>query len=362
MCGVVAVRMRAGPLPPGALERATAALRHRGPDDERTWCSADGRVGLGHTRLSIIDPDGVQPIANEDGSVRIVVNGEFYGFEEIRRRLEAKGHRFRTRSDSEVALHLYEEHGAGCLEHLRGEFAFVVWDARRGRIFAARDRFGIKPLFYARDARGLFLASEAKALFAAGVACAWDPRAVYHTVHACPDESASLFDGVAHLPPGHHLVAGEDCAPHLTRYWDLATAASAGKGTSRARPDAVAAVRAHLDEAVRVRMRVALRIRAGSPTRWGTPRPSSTTPTGPRVTCWHGGGGCAPLAAPACSPGRVPTRPSSATSSRWPRPAWGAAHPCGCSGASCGASSTPRPPAGPGWRPPLRAWPGSPAC
>ena len=150
MCGIVACYSRREPVSQLTLERATRSLFHRGPDGQRYWISTDGRIGLGHARLSIIDlTTGDQPIASEDEKNRVIVNGEFYGYEEIQRDLEARGHRLRTRSDSEIALHLYEDYGVQCLHHLRGDFAMVLWDEPRRMIFSARDRFGIKPLFYA---------------------------------------------------------------------------------------------------------------------------------------------------------------------------------------------------------------------
>ena len=150
MCGIAAFFSSSRPVAKDALQRATAVLHHRGPDHQGHWLSPDGRVGLGHARLSIIDlTGGDQPIANEDESVRLIANGEFYDFERIRGELQARGHHFRTRSDSEIALHLYEELGAHCLPQLRGEFAFALWDRTHQTLFAARDRFGIKPLFYA---------------------------------------------------------------------------------------------------------------------------------------------------------------------------------------------------------------------
>ena len=220
MCGIVAILSPSAPVSGPELRRATAALGHRGPDGARTWISPSGRAGLGHTLLAINDPEGYQPIASEDGRLRIVVNGQFYGFARIRRELEERGHRFRTRSDSEIALHLYEEAGAGCLERLRGQFALVIWDEETGRLFAARDRFGLKPLFFAERSGTLRLASEAKALFAGGMPRSWDPRAVYHALHACPDERRSLFAGISQLPPGHMLHAGGGRV-RVERYWDL---------------------------------------------------------------------------------------------------------------------------------------------
>jgi asparagine synthase (glutamine-hydrolysing) len=146
-------------------------------------------VGLGHTRLSIIDlATGDQSIASEDERVHIVVNGEFYDFERQRHELEKRGHHFRTRSDSEIALHLYEDFGAHCMRHLRGEFAFVLWDEANQLLLAARDRFGIKPLYYAIHGDILYLASEVKALFAAGVPARWNHEYSINTRPAprCP--------------------------------------------------------------------------------------------------------------------------------------------------------------------------------
>src|SRR5215813_564044 len=166
MCGIAALFSSGGRVSAEALKRATKALHHRGPDSQGIWLSPSQRVGLGHARLSIIDlATGDQPIASEDGRAHIVVNGEFYGYEAIQRELERSGHRLRTRSDSEIALHLYQDLGPQCLHRLRGEFAFIIWDDNHRTLFAARDRFGIKPLFYAFHNDTLFLASEVKALF-----------------------------------------------------------------------------------------------------------------------------------------------------------------------------------------------------
>jgi len=161
MCGIAAIFAQSKPVAKHALKSAVQSLIHRGPDNQSMWLSPDRRVGLGHTRLSIIDlTTGDQPIANEDERVRIVVNGEFYDFERQRRELEQRGHRFRTRSDSEITLHLHEDFGTHCVRHLRGEFAFVLWDETNDLLLAARDRFGIKPLYYAVHDDALYLASE----------------------------------------------------------------------------------------------------------------------------------------------------------------------------------------------------------
>jgi asparagine synthase (glutamine-hydrolysing) len=240
---------------PSALRRATAAIQHRGPDGQGHWVDGTGRVGLGHTRLSIIDLEGgAQPLASEDESIHAVVNGELYDFERQRADLEARGHRFRTRSDSEVLVHLYEEYGARCVDHLRGEVAFVLWDARNQVLLAGRDRFGIKPLYYAEDGERLALASEAKALFAAGVRAAWDVESVYQATSAGgPLQDRSLFAGVRQLPAGHFLLA---TARHrnVVRYWDLDFPLVGAKDT-RSDSEHAEELREALDEAIRLRLR-----------------------------------------------------------------------------------------------------------
>src|SRR5215468_8595019 len=208
MCGIVGFFSRRAPNSEAALRRATRTLDHRGPDGQGHWISKDGCVALGHARLSIIDlTTGDQPIASEDGKTRIVVNGEFYGYESIQHELEQSGHRLRTRSDSEIALHLYEDLGTQCLHRLRGEFAFVVWDERQRTLFAARDRFGIKPLFYTCYRDTLYFASEVKALFAAGVPARWDAESLYQWAEFGGHQMRTLFDGILQIPPGYYLLA-----------------------------------------------------------------------------------------------------------------------------------------------------------
>lgn len=254
MCGIVAIFSDEKPIAPESLVRATQRLIHRGPDDQRHWIAPHGRVGLGHTRLSIIDlVTGAQPIASEDEQIRIIVNGEFYDFERIRNELESRGHQFRTQSDSEIALHLYEEMGAGCLEHLRGEFAFVIWDERNQTMFAARDRFGIKPLFYAQVDGMLYLASEVKALFAAGVRAGWDRESMFQNLFLSVDQDRSLFRDVRQVPPGRYLLASKQSL-QIKRYWDVDYPRS-GSPDPRSETDCIEQTRTMLDEAVRLRMR-----------------------------------------------------------------------------------------------------------
>ncbi len=209
MCGITAFT---GPTPPELVRRATRALSHRGPDYEGYhW---DQRVALGHRHLRILGAR--QPLYNEDRSVVAVVNGEFYGHQELRSQLLLKGHRFSTNSDCEVLIHLYEEYGLESLESLCGEFAWILWDGRR--LVAARDRFGIKPLVYARRGSSLWLASEAKALMAAGWPARWDRESLAQACssqYLAPDKT--LFEGIFQVPPGHLLIDQEK----PRRYWDL---------------------------------------------------------------------------------------------------------------------------------------------
>lgn len=215
ICGFVGVEEE------GLLERMTAALAHRGPDGEGHM--RDGSAALGHTRLSIIDvAGGAQPIDNEDGALTLVCNGEIYNHRELRAELEAKGHRFRTHSDNEVLLHLYEEHGADCARFLNGMFAAAIWDRPRQRLFLVRDRFGIKPLYYAETPGGGFLfASELKALLRCrAVDVDVDPAAVreYLSLRYVPGPG-TLLRGVRKFPTGHTGFVGRDGRLALTRYW-----------------------------------------------------------------------------------------------------------------------------------------------
>ena len=254
MCGIVAMFSRGGPISEKLLERATHSLKHRGPESQRCWISPDQRVGLGHARLSIIDlTTGDQPIANEDESLRIVVNGEFYGYEETQQELERDGHKLRTHSDSEIALHLYEKLGTQCLHRLRGEFAFVLWDSVNNTIFAARDRFGIKPLFFAQRDNTLYLASEVKALFAAGVPARWDCAAVYNSA-GIGEQNRTLFDGVFQIPPGHFMLATEN-GLQLTRYWDFDYPKEVADAPQRSDKEYEEEFTSVFEEAVKLRLR-----------------------------------------------------------------------------------------------------------
>jgi asparagine synthase (glutamine-hydrolysing) len=240
-----------------ALRAATAILHHRGPDGRKQWISPSGRVGLGHARLSIIDlATGDQPLASEDGLVHAVVNGEFYDYQRIRSELEARGHRLATRSDSEILVHLYEERGASCLDDLRGEFAFVLWDEAGQTLFAARDRFGIKPLYYTRYKDTLYLASEVKALFAAGVPARWDHESVFQSNNFMTfEQDRTAFEGIHQVPPGHFLRVTRNHM-QLTRYWDFDYPVEADTAAAAQRDprEHIEEFRGVLDEAVRLRL------------------------------------------------------------------------------------------------------------
>ncbi len=204
------------------LERMRDCLTHRGPDDAGLY--VDGNVGLGHRRLSIVDvASGQQPMTVEDGRLYITYNGEIYNHADYRPALEARGHHYHTHCDTETILHLYEEHGTRCVEHLRGMFAFAIWDKQRRELFMARDRLGVKPLYYVHaDDGSLYFASEIKALLEA--------RAVRPEVNfrALPDYLANhatggaetLYSGVRRLLPGHTLV-WRDGEIKIEKYWDV---------------------------------------------------------------------------------------------------------------------------------------------
>src|SRR5215471_7590171 len=175
MCGIYGILdIKDNPVDAAVLGAMGQRTVHRGPDDEGRY--VDGPVAIGMRRLSIIDLEGGhQPLSNEDGSLWLVANGEIYNYREVREQLLQAGHRFRTQSDCETILHLYEQHGDDGVLHLNGMFAFALWDARRRRLLLGRDRLGIKPLYVWQDTRSLMFASEAKALLAVpGVSCELD--------------------------------------------------------------------------------------------------------------------------------------------------------------------------------------------
>jgi asparagine synthase (glutamine-hydrolysing) len=207
---------------PAELQRMTDVITHRGPDSDGHF--VQGRIGIGMRRLRIIDlATGEQPIANEDESLWIVFNGEIYNYVELRPLLEARGHVFSTHSDTETIVHLYEEYGARCVDHLNGMFAFAIWDCRRQELFISRDRLGIKPLFYAHEpGRRLLFASEIKSLLETDVSREVDYLGLhdYFSLFYVPTPR-SAFKAIRKLPPAHWLRCRSDGTLEIERYWDV---------------------------------------------------------------------------------------------------------------------------------------------
>ena len=224
MCGIAGILdLRGDPVAHETLQRMTDAIAHRGPDGEGHW--REGPVGLGHRRLAIIDltPGGRQPMLDENGAAVLVYNGEIYNFRELRSELERFGRRFRSQSDSEVLLQAYREWGAACLDHLNGMFAFAIWDRAARQLFLARDRYGVKPLYWWTDGRRFAFASEVKALLTLPdvrrQVCLPAMHQYFTFQNIFSDET--LFEGVRLLPPGHTLTASvADGIGRPRRYWD----------------------------------------------------------------------------------------------------------------------------------------------
>ncbi len=222
MCGICGkLTFSNEPVAPSLVARMAGVLRHRGPDDERVYSAP--HIGLGQTRLSIIDlnESATAPLSNEDNSIWVVFNGEIYNFKDLRRDLEEKGHTFRTRTDTEVIVHLYEQYGFDCLQRMRGMFAFALWDSSQRLLFAARDRLGKKPFTYHLDGTALTFGSEIKAITS-------DP-----SISVSPNFSAldrylsyqyvpsplTAFEGIYRLPPGHFLTCDMRRDFQVRRYW-----------------------------------------------------------------------------------------------------------------------------------------------
>ena len=224
MCGIAGIvgRQSGPPVDQAELIRLRDAQEHRGPDDAGAWLDDRGRVGLAHRRLSIIDlsPTGHQPMSTPDGHLHLVFNGEIYNYRELRDDLQGRGHRFATQTDTEVIVHLYEEYGDDCLDHLRGMFALAVWDVSRRRLLLARDRMGQKPLVYRNEPGRLLFASELKALLQIpGAPRELDPISLdeFLTYQYVP-HPRTMLAGYCKLPPAHKAVY-QDGQLTVQRYW-----------------------------------------------------------------------------------------------------------------------------------------------
>lgn len=225
MCGIAGILnlVDAPPVEKTVLQRMIAMIRHRGPDGAGFYQKGD--IGLAHARLSIIDiAGGAQPISNEDGSLWVVFNGEIFNYLELRHDLEQRGHHFSTNTDTEVIVHLFEEKGEGCLDDLNGQFAIALWDERKKRLFLARDRMGIRPLFYTIHGGRFYFASEIKSIFAADAGI---PRGIDPDVLAeiftfwMPADRNTVFSGVRQLAAGHRAWVDSATGIQESEYWDI---------------------------------------------------------------------------------------------------------------------------------------------
>ena len=253
MCGIAGYFLRENAASEPLVKKMCDVIRHRGPDDD--GFHVEGGCAIGMRRLSIIDLNtGHQPIANEDGTVWIVFNGEIYEYKELREWLIARGHRFRTQTDTECILHLYEESGVEGLEKLRGMFAFCIWDSTKRRVFLARDRFGKKPLYYSVRPEGIWFGSELKCLRAAGIPLVPDPEALkLYFQFSCIPDPYSAFQNVRKLEAGAWLTYDEHGNVGHGRYWKLPPPAEK-PAPGQDREAAKQAIRDLFDESVRIRM------------------------------------------------------------------------------------------------------------
>jgi len=253
MCGIAGFYLRDGAADPEDIKAMCDAIVHRGPDDE--GARVEGGCAIGMRRLSIIDlSTGHQPISNEDGALWIVFNGEIYNYQELRRDLIAKGHRFSTNSDTETILHLYEEEGPEGVKKLRGMFGFAIWDSRRRSLFVARDRFGKKPIYYAKTKDAFYFASELKSLriFDLDWAIDEDALRLYFQMMYIPDPYTP-FRHVRKLMPGCWIRHNADGSVEEGRYWRLPVPESR-RGIATDPALVASEVRAKFDEAVKIRM------------------------------------------------------------------------------------------------------------
>jgi asparagine synthase (glutamine-hydrolysing) len=263
MCGICGkISLKNEPISPDLISRMMGSLVHRGPDDEGSLVKSVGTnvgsnitIGLGHKRLSIIDlsPDGRQPLTNEDESLWLVFNGEIYNHPTLRQELIARGHRFRSQTDSEVILHLYEETGIDALQDFNGMFAFALWDEAKQRLYLCRDRLGIKPLVYFQDSSSLVFASEIQALLqdkSIPRELDWNALKLYLTFNYVP-APLSIYQGIKKLLPGHYLL-WENGNYSTQQYWDIPS--NDNKSSTYDFQQHSQTLRQTLEDAVKIRM------------------------------------------------------------------------------------------------------------
>jgi asparagine synthase (glutamine-hydrolysing) len=253
MCGIVG-KINFDPerlVSPEQIRLMAESVKHRGPDDDGIWVKRN--VGLGHRRLSIIDlsADGRNPMSNEDATVWIVFNGEIYNFLELRPGLEAAGYKFKSRTDTEVVLHLYEQYGCDCVKYLRGMFAFAIWDSRLQQLFLTRDRLGVKPLYYAVSPSGLIFGSEIKALLSTGEIDGLTDASSIHQflLWQCIPSPKTAFQGIKKLPPASVLTWKTEAGISVNKYWEL----NCTQPLTSSRREIAAEVRSLVQEATRIR-------------------------------------------------------------------------------------------------------------
>ncbi|RAS34323.1 asparagine synthase (glutamine-hydrolyzing) [Paraburkholderia bryophila] len=253
MCGYVAIfsKQRREFLP-DQLDAAMAAIHHRGPDSQSTWFDPKGRVAFGYVRLGLVGlSNGTQPIVADEGDFVMMVNGEFYDYARIRSELEEQGCRFKTSSDSEIAMHLYRRHGVRGLKQLRGEFAILIYDRLRETLFAVRDRIGVKPLYYAEHDGAFYFGSEVKAMVAVGLPAEWDRETYANRGFILRD--GTLFNGVRSVKPGTFLLADSGGLQEKT-YWDWPFPARAAVDHDQTEALMIERVRDAVKDAVQLRL------------------------------------------------------------------------------------------------------------
>lgn len=252
MCGYVGI-FSAQPrnFAPNIFDKALQAIHHRGPDSNSTWFDPNGRVAFGYVRLGLVGlSNGTQPIVADEGDLVLMVNGEFYDYQRIRQDLEAQGCKFKTSSDSEIAMHLYRLYGMNGLKQLRGEFSILLYDRQRNILVAVRDRMGVKPLYYAQYNGAWYFGSEIKAILAAGVPAEWDHESYASRAFVLRD--GTIFKHIRSVQPGTWMIM-DGSGMQRERYWDLDYAPK-GQALALSEEDMIQSVREAVEESVKLRL------------------------------------------------------------------------------------------------------------